>query len=47
MDYQQLSKLIINQYPTILSINQKQKPVTDIVKELCNFIDKATLPTEF
>ena len=33
--------------PIVFTTNCKQRPVTDIVKELCNFIDKVALPTEF
>ena len=33
--------------PIVFTTNRKQRPVTDIVRELCNFIDKAAIPTEF
>ena len=30
----------------MFTYNRKQRPITDIAKELCDFIDKSTLPIE-
>ena len=39
-------KVLCQTVPIVFTINYKQRPITDIVKELCDFIDKTTFPTE-
>ena len=39
-------KVLCQTVPIVFTTNRKQRPITDIVKELCDFIDKATFPME-
>ena len=39
-------KVLCQTVPIVFTTNRKQRPITDIVKELCDFIDKTTFPTE-
>ena len=39
-------KVLCQNVPVVFSTNKKQRPLKDIVMELCDFIDKCTLPTE-
>ena len=42
-----IRRKILNQnIPIVFTNNRKQRPTADIAKELCDFIDKSTLPTE-
>ena len=41
-----IRKVLDQIVPIVFTNNRKQRPVTDIAKELCEFIDKSTLPTE-
>ena len=39
-------KVLCQTVPIAFKINYKHRPITDIVKELCDFIDKTAFPTE-
>ena len=39
-------KVLCQTVPIVLTTNSKQRPLKDIVMELCDFIDKCTLPAE-
>jgi hypothetical protein len=39
-------KVLCQTVPIVFTTNRKQRPLKDIIKELCDFIDESTLPTE-
>ena len=39
-------KILSQNIPVVFTNNHKQRPIADIAKGLCDFIDKSTLPTE-
>ena len=40
-------KVLCQTVPIVFTNHRKQRPVQDIVKELCDFLDQNTVPTEF
>ena len=39
-------KVLCQTVPIVFTTNRKQRPLKDIIKELCDFIDESTLPAE-
>ena len=42
----QIKKVLCQTVPIVFTTNSKQRPLKNIVTELCDFIDKSTLPSE-